>query len=87
MEHPGITGRCQEHLCHAQDLNNVLVPELFPWLPQRLDWHAHPGLGRRADAVGEFYFLHRCSCFTGPTSLSGHSLPAEAEVWPGTIVR
>ena len=42
-----------------QDLNAVLVPELFPRLPVRQDWQAHPGLGRRADAVGEFYFLHR----------------------------
>lgn len=42
-----------------EDLNTLLVPELAPQLPVRLDWDAYPGVGRRADEVGEFYFLHR----------------------------
>lgn len=42
-----------------QDLNSVLAPALLPDLARRADWGANPGPGRTADAVGEFYFLHR----------------------------
>ena len=40
----------------------MLAPALLPELPRRGDWDANPGPGRRVDAVGEFYFLHRCVC-------------------------
>ncbi|KAK9908125.1 hypothetical protein WJX75_002968 [Coccomyxa subellipsoidea] len=47
------------NMWYLEDLNTLLVPELAPQLPVRLDWDAYPGVGRRADEVGEFYFLHR----------------------------
>lgn len=51
-----------ENIWYLQDLNNVLIEELFPQLTESFDdWIAHPGPGRRADEVAEFYFLHRCS--------------------------
>lgn len=49
-----------ENIWYLQDLNNVLAEELFPHLTERFDdWIAHPGPGRVADEVAEFYFLHR----------------------------
>ncbi|CAL8467101.1 g6637 [Coccomyxa elongata] len=49
-----------ENIWYLQDMNNVLAGELFPELTERFDdWLAHPGPGRVADEVAEFYFLHR----------------------------
>ena len=49
-----------ENIWYLQDMNNVLAKELFPQLTERFDdWLAHPGPGRVADEVAEFYFLHR----------------------------
>lgn len=49
-----------ENIWYLQDMNNVLAGELFPQLTERFDdWLAHPGPGRVADEVAEFYFLHR----------------------------
>lgn len=45
---------------YLEDLNTLIVPEMGSWLPSRFDWDACPGLGRQADEVGEFYFMHRC---------------------------
>ena len=44
-----------------QDLNAAIAPELFPQLASapRDDWDAHPGPGRVADEVAEFYFMQR----------------------------
>ncbi|BDA45094.1 Peptidyl serine alpha-galactosyltransferase [Coccomyxa sp. Obi] len=47
------------NMWYLEDLNTLIVPELAPWLPSRFDWDAYPGLGRQADEVGEFYFMHR----------------------------
>ena len=51
-----------QNIWYLQDLNSVIIDELFPGLlTQRADdWLAHPGPGRRADEVAEFYFVHRC---------------------------
>lgn len=50
---------------YLDDLNTVLVPEMMPDLPTKTDNKCNPGPGRRADEVGEFYFMHRCALHTG----------------------
>ncbi len=51
-----------QNIWYLQDLNSVIIDELFPGLltQEADDWLAHPGPGRRADEVAEFYFVHRC---------------------------
>lgn len=44
---------------YLEDLNTFLGRELLPDLAPKEDWDAYPGVGRVADQVGEFYFLHR----------------------------
>ena len=46
-----------------QDLNAAIAPELFPQLASARmdDWNAHPGAGRVADEVAEFYFMQKCA--------------------------
>ena len=56
----GVTHFCLRR--YLDDLNTVLVPELLPASPIKADNDANPGPGRRADEVGEFYFMHRWAC-------------------------
>ena len=55
-----------QNIWYLQDLNSVIIDELFPGLLTQPsdDWLATPGPGRRADEVAEFYFVHR---YTGPS--------------------
>ena len=57
----GTGSAAAQNIWYLQDLNTVIIDELFPGLlTQRAsDWLAHPGPGRRADEVAEFYFVHR----------------------------
>ena len=50
-----------QNIWYLQDLNSVIIDELFPGLLTQPsdDWLATPGPGRRADEVAEFYFVHR----------------------------
>ena len=50
-----------QNIWYLQDLNGAIAGELFPQLAQqrRADWSAHPGPGRVADEVAEFYFMAR----------------------------
>ncbi len=60
MMHVQAGWAAAENIWYLQDLNNVLAEELFPHLTNQFDdWIAHPGPGRVADEVAEFYFLHR----------------------------
>ena len=62
MAHAAAGWASAQNIWYLQDLNSVIIDELFPGLlTQRADdWLAHPGPGRRADEVAEFYFVHRC---------------------------
>ena len=49
----------------------------MPGLPVKADSNCNPGLGRQADEVGEFYFMHRCGA-AAPRLRLAHASPMQS---------
>ncbi|KAK9918893.1 hypothetical protein WJX75_007917 [Coccomyxa subellipsoidea] len=69
-----------ENIWYLEDLNTFLGRELLPDLAPKEDWDAYPGVGRVADQVGEFYFLHRNDLERVAALWWEYTLPALKEI-------